>query len=273
VRVFERKEIKDVLSYLKLVANPKDSVARKRIEKIGKNRATKFDQLIEQLDDAGVAGDKDETSLPSLRASSERSDFEDRARGLRVKLATLELLDKILEVTGYLEYLDDDTDQGKSRVENVKELRSVAEEFPILTSFLENVALVQDNQLPEAKTGKQDQEAINLMTIHSSKGLEFPVVFLVGMEEGLFPHSRSMLNPDEMEEERRLAYVGITRAKDQLYMTYTRSRLYFGSRSNNLVSRFLTIIPDHLVESREKFIESDEFSEDVTKDEDDWLNI
>ncbi len=223
VQFYERKEIKDVLSYLKLVANPKDSVARKRIEKIGKNRAAKFNQFLQN--------------------------------SLEQNYSTLELLDKILEVTGYLEYLDDGTEQGKSRVENVKELRSVAEEFSSLTSFLENVALVQDNQLPETKKNKDSSEAINLMTIHSSKGLEFPVVFLVGMEEGLFPHSRSMLNPDEMEEERRLAYVGITRAKDQLYMTYTRSRLYFGSRSNNLVSRFLTTIPAHLLDNKEKLID------------------
>ncbi len=171
------------------------------------------------------------------------------------------------------------------RIENVKELRSVAEEFPILTEFMENVALIQDNQMPGIALREQ-QEAVTLMTIHASKGLEFPFVFLVGMEEGLFPHSRSMLNPTEMEEERRLAYVGITRAKEKLYMTYTRSRLYFGTRSGAIPSRFLGTIPEKLIESRVSYKDSDSylydkysdnFDDDVydkrtLKDDDDWLN-
>ena len=112
------------------------------------------------------------------------------------------------------------------------------------------------------------------MTIHQSKGLEWPVVFLVGMEEGLFPHSRSFLNPDELEEERRLCYVGITRAKERLYLTYTKSRLFFGTRSNNLVSRFLIDIPQDIVESNLNYQDRDQFLDDVSvsKDEDDWLN-
>ncbi len=242
VQFYERKEIKDVLSFLKLIQNPKDSVAKKRIEKIGKGRSEKFFELKNQIGE-------DITSY-----------------------STIDLLDKILSVTGYLAYLDDGTDQGKGRVENVKELRSVAEEFPELVTFLENVALVQDNQLPESKKKSDQNEAVTLMTIHASKGLEYPVVFLVGMEEGLFPHSRSMLNPNEMEEERRLAYVGITRAKEHLFLTYTRSRLYFGTRSNNLVSRFIGAIPENLLDSRETY--KDPYDDDITpiKDEEEWLN-
>ncbi len=247
VQFYARKEIKDVLSYLKLLQNPSDSIAKKRVEKIGKGRAQKFFEYIGEV-------------------SGKTSDY-----------TTLELLDNVLIKTGYLAYLDDGTDAGKNRVENVKELRSVAEEFPDLVSFLENVSLVQGDNMPDGKS-EQSQEAVTLMTIHASKGLEFPVVFLVGMEEGLFPHSRSMLNPNEMEEERRLAYVGITRAKDRLYLTYTRSRLYFGTRSNNLVSRFIASIPENLLDSNSKYSDRLEdkptFSDDVSQvDEDDWLNF
>jgi DNA helicase-2/ATP-dependent DNA helicase PcrA len=255
VQFYERKEIKDVLSYLRLISNPKDSVSKKRIEKNGKGRAQKFYDLIPTPDQ--------ETSPP--------------------KLTTLELLDLILEKTGYLEYLDDGTEQGKTRIENVKELRSVAEQFSDLTQFLENVALIQDNQMPDSALSESQREAVTLMTIHASKGLEFPVVFLVGMEEGLFPHSRSMLDPNQMEEERRLAYVGITRAKNQLFLTYARTRLYFGTRSNNLVSRFLASVPENLIDQRfaSKLIDPEErmsrlnedFQDDVSpQDEDDWLN-
>lgn len=243
VQFYERKEIKDVLSYLKLIANPEDSVAKKRIEKIGKGRANKFYSLVDQLINQSP------NQLPS----------------------THELMDLILAATDYLEYIDDATEQGKMRVENVKELKSVAEQFPELVQFLENVALIQDSQMPDSALAPQEKEAVSMMTIHASKGLEFPVVFLVGMEEGLFPHSRSMLDPAEMEEERRLAYVGITRAMQQLHLTYTRSRLYFGTRSNNLPSRFLISIPENLLESDSQF--EDSYQDDVSSiREDDWLD-
>ena len=242
VSFYERKEIKDVLSYLRLLQNPKDSVALKRAEKIGKGRLQKV------------------LELQSIIANDN---------------TTLELLDLVLDKTGYLAYLDDGTQEGKGRVENVKELRSVAEEFPNLTDFLENVALVENGYIPNKKRSEeQNNNAITLMTLHSAKGLEFPVVFMVGMEEGLFPHSRSMMDPNELEEERRLCYVGITRAKEKLYLTYTRQRLYFGTRSNNLVSRFLSDIPQNLINSNTHFKDSDQFLDDVEtgKDNDDWLN-
>lgn len=258
VQFYERKEIKDVLSYLRLLSNPKDGVAKTRIEKIGKGRAQKFYDLQFQL-----------TQTPQ-------------------NLTTQEILDLILEQTDYLNYLDDGTEQGKIRIENVKELGSVAEQFPDLTTFLENVALIQDTQMPEGKLKanqeeEEEKEAVTLMTIHASKGLEFPVVFLVGMEEGLFPHSRSMLDPNQMEEERRLAYVGITRAKQKILLTYTRSRLYFGSRSNNLPSRFLASIPEELIEQRVDFKDpvedrlndfNNDFDDDISQiDEEDWLKL
>lgn len=220
---YQRKEIKDILSYLRLIANPKDSASRERIEKIGKTRARKFSELI-----------------PNLNFDA--------------PLTTLEILDKVLEVTDYLDYLGDGSDIGQSRIENVLELRSAAEQFPNLNHFLEQVALVQDAYTPSGRLRKgPTRKSVTLMTIHAAKGLEFPVVFIVGMEEGLFPHSRALINPVEMEEERRLAYVAITRAKIKLFTTYTRSRLYFGSRSNNLVSRFLVSIPSHLLSQNTPF--------------------
>lgn len=278
VQFYERKEIKDVLSYLKLVANPKDSVAKKRIEKLGKGRAAKFYELVSTL-----AGDS-EKGIPARDRTEEDARREIELAGPAPKqdpepANTLEILDQILETTGYLEYLDDGTEQGKLRIENVKELRSVAEEFPELPNFLENVALIQDNQMPDSKLKGVLSEAVTLMTIHASKGLEFPTVFLVGMEEGLFPHSRSLMDPGQMEEERRLAYVGITRAKEKLYLTYTRSRLYFGTRSNNLVSRFLSSIPEKLIEQKINYVDQDSgfksketFNDDVYRDDDEWLN-
>ncbi len=244
ISFYQRKEIKDVLSYLRLLQNPQDSVALKRAEKTSKGRLSKV---------LGIAS-----------AVSDKLDHH----------TTLDLLDTLLTKTGYLDYVDDGTEVGKSRVENVKELRSVAEEFPNLNEFLENVALVENGNLPQSKKSKGNhQEAVTLMTLHSAKGLEFPVIFMVGMEEGLFPHSRSMLDPNELEEERRLCYVGITRAKEKLFLTYTRQRLYFGQRSQNLVSRFLSDIPQDLIISNASYKDQDITADNYSSaDDDDWLN-
>ena len=256
VSFYERKEIKDVLAYLRLMQNPKDSVSLKRAEKIGKGRLEKVLEITMSF----LSNGEDSHGPPLADLG----------------MTTIELLDLILQKTGYLAYLDDGTEMGKNRVENVKELRSVAEEFPNLVDFLENVALVEKGYEP----GKKDTpDAVTLMTLHSAKGLEFPTVFMVGMEEGLFPHSRSMLDVAELEEERRLCYVGITRAKEKLYLTYTRQRLYFGTRSNNLISRFLSDIPEELIVSNATFkdrdaFDKDEFNDDIDtgKDAEDWLN-
>lgn len=247
VQFYERKEIKDILAYLRLISNPKDSISAKRIEKVGKTRAKKF--------------------------------YE---QAISPKQTTSEILDEILRITEYFEYLDDGTEMGKSRIENVKELRSVAELFPDLVQFLENVALIQDKQFPqnnERSTNNEKQDVVTLMTIHAAKGLEFDIVFLVGLEEGLFPHSRSILDPSQMEEERRLAYVGITRARHKLFLSYARSRLYFGTRSNNLPSRFLANIPESLLDQKLQYREEEpvdrgwesNYLSDL-KDDDDWLN-
>ena len=135
------------------------------------------------------------------------------------------------------------------RLENIKELRSVAISYPNIGEFLENVSLVEQEYIPdhiEDEDGKKN--AINLMTLHAAKGLEFPVVFMVGMEEGLFPHSRSMMDKNELEEERRLCYVGMTRAKEKLFLTYSRKRLFFGQKTTNIVSRFILELPEGVLE-------------------------
>ena len=283
VSFYERKEIKDVLAYLRLLQNPNDSISLKRAEKIGKGRLTKFMALASDVAPFVIPTESEGRveGSPSTKSGVGDSSTEFTPSAVEgLGMTTLELLDLILQKTGYLAYLDDGTEEGKGRVENVKELRSVAEEFPNLVDFLENVALVENGYIPNRPNtpnlpNNNSQEAVTLMTLHSAKGLEFPVVFIIGMEEGLFPHSRSMLDVNELEEERRLCYVGITRAKEKLFLTYTRQRLYFGTRSNNLVSRFLTDIPESLINSNSNFKDSDQFlnDADLGRDDEDWLNV
>jgi len=219
-RFYDRKEVKDVISYIRYLINPKDSVSKKRIEKIGQRR---FERLEEFR--AGVP------------------DFDG--------LTTLDILDVVLAKTDYLALFAKESEENVARLENIKELRSVATEFPNITEFLENVALVEAEQNSKGKLRKgaeSESDLVTLMTLHSAKGLEFPIVFIVGMEEGLFPHSRSLMDTSQLEEERRLAYVGITRAKELLYLTYANSRLYFGEHLSNIPSRFLSDIPESLLE-------------------------
>lgn len=216
VRFYERKEVKDVLSYLRLLVNSQDTVSYRRVAKLGKGRLAKF--LIFQQE--------------QLRSPNKQ---------------TLELLDRTLEVTNYLDLYDRENEEDRNRLENIKELRSVATEFPEIMLFLENVALVEQEYYPDHPLANGEKKAaVTLMTMHAAKGLEFPVVFIVGMEEGLFPHSRSLLDRDELEEERRLCYVGITRAMRKLYFTYATKRLFFGTRMTNMISRFIVDIPESL---------------------------
>ncbi len=210
-RFYERREVKDVLAYLRQIDNEKDNVSFRRIEKLGKTRLKKFMDFVENLD--------------------------------KVNINTIELLDKVLEATEYLSLYDPKDEDDIQRLENIKELRSVAIEFSDLSSFLENVSLVEQEQLPDHPKLGEKANAVTLMTLHSAKGLEFPNVFMVGMEEGIFPHSRSLMERSELEEERRLCYVGITRAKERLFMTYSKRRLIFGQRSSNILSRFILDIP------------------------------
>ncbi len=218
-RFYDRKEIKDVLAYLRLLINFKDKVSHQRIEKIGKRRLEKFLKLRRELEKKGIE-----------------------------KLTTLEIMDRIFETTDYLGLYDPEREEDLMRLENIKELKSVATEFPRLIDFLENVALVQQEYLPTGVGLPKEKKnnAVTLMTAHAAKGLEFPFVFMVGMEEGLFPHSRSLIDQSEIEEERRLCYVGMTRAKQRLFLSCASQRLYFGQRSVNIVSRFLNEIPVYL---------------------------
>jgi DNA helicase-2/ATP-dependent DNA helicase PcrA len=223
-RFYQRKEIKDVLAYLRLINNPKDLISSRRIEKLGKGRMERFLGWL-----AEIKSQKD-TDLS--------------------KYDTLVLLDGTLRASGYLELYDPEIEEDLARLENIKELRSVATQFTNLNDFLENVSLVEQEQL----SGDQNSaEAVTLMTLHSAKGLEFPVVFIIGMEEGLFPHSRALMDMGELEEERRLCYVGITRAKEKLFLIHCRSRLFFGQRSTGEMSRFIMDIPEDYLEKVNEF--------------------
>lgn len=225
-RFYERKEIKDVMAYLRLLLNPEDSVSFKRAGKIGKGRFKKFEAFVKNFDYKNAT--------------------------------TLKILDKVLEATLYLELYNKDVEEDLARLENIKELRSVAAEFPALAEFLEQIALVETVQnsksypptiYPERSRGTT--HSVTLMTAHAAKGLEFQTVFVVGLEEGLFPHSRALMDNEELEEERRLAYVAITRAKEKLYLAFASRRLLFGQRGSNIPSRFISEIPEHLIENIE----------------------
>jgi DNA helicase-2/ATP-dependent DNA helicase PcrA len=221
VKFYARKEIKDVLSYLRIFANSKDDVSRERAAKLGKRR---LDQFMEWKTKLETEPQEDTTPLTILR--------------------------QILDITGYKDKYDPDDPEDLSRLENIQELLSVAAQFKEIDSFLENIALLQDNEMADVTVdGRED--VVTLMSLHSAKGLEFPIVFMVGMEEGLFPHSRSILDKAQMEEERRLCYVGITRAKKRLYLTYAKRRMIYGSITSALPSRFLSDIPEELVKKEQ----------------------
>ncbi len=205
VRFYERKEIKDILAYLRLVLNPAESVSRDRVMKLGKRRFQKFLAMLDK--------EKNLAERP-----------------------TAEIMEKIFESTDYLKKYDEKIEEDFARLENIRELKSIAYEYPRLPEFLEHIALVESEYSEGEKKGRG---GVHLMTLHQAKGLEFPVVFIVGLEEGLLPHSRSLDDEFALEEERRLFYVGITRAMERLFITYAKSRRIFGRISYSVVSRFL----------------------------------
>ena len=242
VKFYERREIKDLIAYLRLIYNEVDSVSFDRIVNVpprGIGEVTKKQ--------GGQALDTFHNLMQSLK---------NRATELPVG----ELLDAVIAKTGYKDYIYDGTEEGISRWENVQELRSVANEFsqfgPMgsLAAFLESVSLLEQTDIAQNEGGAVNHQGLSLdnrvtlMTLHAAKGLEFPTVFLVGLEEGLFPHSRSLDDTFQLQEERRLAYVGITRAMKKLYITYARSRTTFGSFSANIPSRFLKDLPNDIVD-------------------------
>jgi DNA helicase II / ATP-dependent DNA helicase PcrA len=263
VRFYERKEVRDVLSYLKSLANPDDSVALKRIINVPKRGiGDRAEALLDALANRerisfGAAVDRaDEAYGMAARSLNAVRGFAALMASLREKVADgagpSEVLEAILERTGYLAELQESTDpQDESRAENLQELVAVAHEYEStegsegIDGFLERVALVADaDQIP----GEHEGGLITLMTLHTAKGLEFPVVFLTGLEEGVFPHTRALGNVQELEEERRLAYVGITRARQRLYFSRAVLRSAWGAPAYNPESRFIGEVPNNLVE-------------------------
>lgn len=242
VRFYERKEVKDILSYLSFIANPKDVVSFLRLlgvppRGIGEVSANKLKRI--------VIDGTDEVLPPRVvKVWGPLAAKIENWRRLKDKLSVPELIDEVVSASGYREFLLDGTPEGEARFENIKELRSVAALTDSLETFLAEVALVSDID------GLKDSEnALTLMTLHSAKGLEFPVVFLVGMEEGLFPSLRGSTDPNELEEERRLCYVGLTRAKDRLYLIHAATRLIYGAIQANLPSRFISELPNELLDT------------------------
>ena len=261
VRFYERKEVRDILAYLRTIVNPADEVSLRRILNTPKRgigdraeamigayaereRITFFDSLRRAADVPGLA----------TRSMSAIAGFVDLMNGLQTLFESgtepAVVIQAAIEQSGYLSELRASTDlQDEGRIENLAELESVATAFLVdnpegtLVEFLENVALVADaDSIPD---GEDHGGVVTLMTLHTAKGLEFPTVFLTGMEEGIFPHSRSLGEARELEEERRLAYVGITRARQRLYLSRSLTRSSWGSPAANPQSRFLDEIPEH----------------------------
>lgn len=261
LKFYERKEIKDIIAYLRVIFNPADSLSLLRIINVPKRGIG--DASLAKIQAYAAANNvslfEAVSNAAAIDGLSSRfvSKLDDLA-GIIFELMNLageapveDLIDRVLHDTGYLEELENErTPQAQSRIDNLHELISVAQEFAAseeennLENFLAHVALVSD--IDDTELG---EDAITLMTLHSSKGLEFPVVFLVGMEEGLFPHARTLMDETEIEEERRLCYVGITRAKEKLFLSSTKMRTIYGNTVTYPPSRFLQEIPARLLKT------------------------
>jgi len=249
VRFYDRKEIKDILAYLRLIFQPEDRVSFERIVNVpargvGAKSLENFFAW-QRLNGFSLQQALTEAELPAeitpkaRKALGELGDLFAALRAIIDETPPAGLIDSLLRRIDYLRSLDDGTLQGESRQENVKELLTVAQEYQDvgLAGFLEEVSLVSD-----LDSADFNNDAVTLMTLHAAKGLEFPVVFMTGMEETIFPHSRALYDAGEMEEERRLCYVGMTRAKQELYMMYATSRMLYGGMQHNPPSRFLSEI-------------------------------
>jgi DNA helicase II / ATP-dependent DNA helicase PcrA len=254
-RFYDRREIKDAVAYVKAVVNPVDEVSVKRVLNVPRrgigdatigrldswanSQGYAFIDALRRQDDAGVTG-------RAVRGIGQFVDLLDELADL-VPQGPATLLEAVLEGSGYVAELEAERSiESEGRLENLSELVGVAREFETVDEFLEQISLVSDtDQLDE------EDSAVVLMTLHSAKGLEYPAVFLIGLEDGVFPHLRSLGEPEQLEEERRLAYVGITRAQQRLHLTHAWSRMLFGSTQYNPPSRFLDEIPAELVESIE----------------------
>ena len=259
-KFYDRKEIKDVLAYLRVLYNPFDDLSLLRIINVPK-RSIGATTVAKLQDYARANGTSLFMTLTQLHlVDSIKGKTKEKLEEFGILIFTLvaemedktvlDILEAILDRTGYLAQLEESTDpQDQARAENIGELLSVAKDFQdtnptgTVEDFLEQVALVND-----VDSFEQEESKVTLMTLHAAKGLEFPIVFLGGLEEGLFPHSRTLMNPEEIEEERRLAYVGITRAEKELYISNATTRTVFGRTSSYLPSRFIDEIPEELVD-------------------------
>lgn len=253
-RFFDRKEIKDIISYFAVVNNPSDNVRLQRIINVPKRQIgdTMFANVMEIATGLGLSAfevcERADEFQKTSRSASKLMAFTDMIKHFQQcyeeKMPLSDLLQEIIETTKYLDYLNEDPETYDDRVNNIKELSSMfikyqeETEEPDLSDFLEDVALITD-----IDSYNEDEDSVVLMTLHSAKGLEFPVVFIPGMEEGIFPGNQSMYSEEELEEERRLAYVGITRAKEKLYLVNAKQRMLYGTTNRNMASRFLREIP------------------------------
>lgn len=260
-KFYDRKEIKDMLAYLRVLYNPFDDLSLLRIINVPKRSigATTVSKLQDYARENGTSLFMTLTQLHLVDTIKGKTKEKLEEFGILIftlvaemdDKSVLDILEAILDRTGYLAQLEESTDpQDQARAENIGELLSVAKDFQdtnptgTVEDFLEQVALVND-----VDSFEQEESKVTLMTLHAAKGLEFPIVFLGGLEEGLFPHSRTLMNPEEIEEERRLAYVGITRAEKELYISNATTRTVFGRTSSYLPSRFIDEIPAELVDS------------------------
>lgn len=260
-KFYDRKEIKDVLAYLRVLYNPFDDLSLLRIINVPKRSigAITVSKLQDYARENGTSLFMTLTQLHLVDTIKGKTKEKLEEFGILIftlvaemdDKSVLDILEAILDRTGYLAQLEESTDpQDQARAENIGELLSVAKDFQdtnptgTVEDFLEQVALVND-----VDSFEQEESKVTLMTLHAAKGLEFPIVFLGGLEEGLFPHSRTLMNPEEIEEERRLAYVGITRAEKKLYISNATTRTVFGRTSSYLPSRFIDEIPAELVDS------------------------
>lgn len=265
LKFYQRKEVKDVIAYLRLIQNFSDEISLERIineprRGIGNVTLSRWINVAREIEnnliESGLklkADDKIKIQNLKIEAILKFSEFVKRMAEVKNKIILTDFIQKVFIESGYEKFLVDGTEEGETRLENVRELLTVAKKYDEfegeegLKLFLEEVALISDTDSIEQKS-----EAVHLMTLHSAKGLEFKIVFIAGLEEGILPHSRSMLDASEMEEERRLMYVGVTRAREKVYLLFTNERNIFGSTQINSPSRFLEDIPEHLMEDFQK---------------------
>ena len=266
LKFYERKEIKDIIAYLRLIFNPSDNMSLKRIinepkRGIGKTSLDNIAKISEETGDSMYDIIKNAEKYGLNRVYLNSREFIEAIEELRSKKDNMlisDLIKETLKKTGYTKALElENTVEAETRIQNLDEFLTVAIEFEeesadnTLAEFLEGITLSSDVDNLE-----DEEESVTLMTLHSAKGLEFPVVFLVGMEEGIFPGYKSIGEPKELEEERRLFYVGITRAKQYLYLTCAKRRTIFGSTSYNSISRFVKEIPSELLDGYEEIVNS-----------------